>query len=212
MIDSTHRGARPLPHRRTGFPIFRTLLSRLSWAADHTPTLLLALLAALCPPTLAPAQSGPTASRVGDLQLGAGFVFAHSGYNFTPIHLLGGAGYIDFAKRPHWGGEFIFHQTKDSADSTVYERTYEIGPRIFVHRGPFVPYAKLLYGRGVYNFHNNVANVAYNIATGGGGLDFAIRPSINLRADYEYQTWFGFPIANLHPSVITLGLAYHFHE
>ena len=38
------------------------------------------------------------------------------------------------------------------------------------------------------------------------------RRSINVRADYEYQTWAGFPIQNLHPSVITIGVAYHFHE
>jgi len=210
MIDSSHRQPRIIPRPRTGCPIFGAVVSRLRWASAAGPMLLLALLAALCAP--APAQSGPTASRVGDLQLGAGFVFAHSDFNFTPIHLLGYAGYIDFAKRPHWGGEFDFHQTKSSSDSTVYERTYEIGPRIFVHRGPFVPYAKVLYGRGVYNFHNDVANVAYNMFTGGGGIDFALRPSINLRADYEYQTWLGFPIADLHPSVITIGIAYHFHE
>jgi hypothetical protein len=199
MIDTSPRPASNRRRTATG-----SSRSRLAF--------LVALFAALCVSTPARAQFQPTASRIGDLQVGAGFVFAHSDYNFTPIRLLGAAGYIDFATRPHWGGEFSFHHTKESADSTVYERTYEIGPRIFVHRGPFVPYAKLLYGRGVYNFHNDVANVAYNMATAGGGIDFALRPSINLRADYEYQTWFGFPIANLHPSVITLGVAYHFHQ
>jgi hypothetical protein len=33
-----------------------------------------------------------------------------------------------------------------------------------------------------------------------------------VRGDYEYQTWMGFPIADLHPSVITIGVAFHFHE
>jgi opacity protein-like surface antigen len=174
--------------------------------------LLLAILAVLCASTRAPAQSGPTASRVGDLQIGGGFVYARSNYNFTPITLYGGAGYIDFAKRPHWGGEFDFHQTKASSDSTIYERTYEIGPRIFFQRGPLIPYAKVMYGRGVYNFHNNIANVAYNMYTFGGGLDYELRRSINLRADYEYQTWMSFPITDLHPSVVTIGVAYHFHE
>jgi hypothetical protein len=198
LIDSSPRAA-ATPHRRT---------------ASHRPSrfhlALLLALASLCAPALLTAQSMPTASRAGDLQLGVGFVFAHSNYNFTPIHLLGGAGYIDFATRPHWGGEFNFHQVKSSSDSTVYQRTYEIGPRIFVHRGRFVPYAKLLYGRGVYNFHNDVANVAYNMVTGGGGIDYALRPAINLRADYEYQTWMGFPITNLHPNLVTLGVAFHY--
>ncbi|HEV2647053.1 MAG TPA: outer membrane beta-barrel protein [Acidobacteriaceae bacterium] len=204
MIASTHRGTRLPRPRRTGI----RALAVPCWLLG----LLLFVLAASAVSGPASAQSMPTADRAGDLQLGAGFVFAKSNYNFDPIHLLGGAAYVDFARRPHWGGEFIFHQAKDSADATVYERTYEIGPRFFLHRGRLVPYAKVLYGRGVYNFHANIANVAYNMYTGGAGFDFAIRPSINIRADYEYQTWMGFPITNLHPNVFTLGVAYHFHE
>jgi opacity protein-like surface antigen len=175
---------------------------------------ILAVVAVLAACAVLPAcaQSGPTASRLGDLQLGGGFVFARSDYNFTPLHFIGGAFYTTFDKRDHWGGEFNFHQNKGTEDSTVYQRTYEIGPRIFIARGPFIPYAKVLYGRGVYNFHNSVANVAYNMVTFGGGADFQLRRSLNLRADYEYQTWMGFPIADLHPSVVTIGVAYHFHE
>jgi opacity protein-like surface antigen len=48
--------------------------------------------------------------------------------------------------------------------------------------------------------------------TFGGGADFHVRRSLNIRADYEYQTWMGFPIADLHPNVFTIGVAYHFHE
>ena len=101
---------------------------------------------------------------------------------------------------------------RSTSDSTVYERTYEVGPRAYVLRGSFAPYAKAMYGRGVYNFSNNVANIAYNIYTVGGGADLRVARSINVRADYEYQTWPGFPLATLHPSVITLGVAFHFHE
>jgi len=168
------------------------------------------LLLAACAPPPARAQSLPTVSRVGALQLGGGFVFAHSGYNFTPIHLLGEAAYTDFAIRPHWGGEFNFHRVTASQDSTVRETTFEVGPRIFVTRWRFTPYAKVLYGRGVYNFSNNMANIAYNIYTYGGGADFRVLPWLNLRGDYEYQNWAGFPLGTLHPSVITIGAAYHF--
>jgi len=173
---------------------------------------MLLISTAIFPELSARAQSNTTASRTGDLQIGAGFVFAKSNYNFTPINLFGGSLYTTFDIRNHWGGEFNFRHTRASSDSTVYERTYEIGPRIFIARGPLIPYAKLLCGRGVYNFHNNIANIAFNMYTFGGGADFQLRRSINLRADYEYQTWMGFPIANLHPSVITIGVAYHFHE
>jgi hypothetical protein len=67
-------------------------------------------------------------------------------------------------------------------------------------------------GRGVYNFSGNIANLAYNIYTFGGGADFALGPTINLRADYEFQNWSGFPIATLHPSLFTIGAAYHFQK
>ena len=196
------------------------LLHRIQGLSGHTgaarlsrrvlAAALLAISFAAC--AAANAQTRETASRLGDLQLGGGFVFAHSNYNFNPMKLIGGSLYTTFDKRNHWGGEFDFRHNKSTSDSTVYERTYEIGPRVFVHRGPLIPYAKVMYGRGVYNFRNNIANVAYNMYTFGGGADYQLTRSLNLRADYEYQTWMGFPIQNLHPSVITIGVAYHFHE
>jgi len=173
---------------------------------------LLVLAVVCCASLPARAQTMPTATRLGDLQIGGGFVFAKSYYNFTPLTLLGGAFYTTFDKRNHWGGEFNFRHSQSTLDSTVHETTYEIGPRIFIARAPFIPYAKVLYGRGVYNFPNSVANVAYNMYTFGGGIDIAVRRSLNVRGDYEYQTWMGFPIVDLHPSVITIGVAYHFHE
>lgn len=163
-------------------------------------------------PGFAHGQSLPTASRVGDLQVGGGFVFAHSGYNFTPITLIGGAGYATFDWRPHWGIEGAFHQSRATQDTTVYERTYEAGPRIFLTRGAVSPYAKVFYGRGVYNFHDSLANVAYNMYTYGGGADFRVKGWLNVRADYELQNWMGFPLGTLHPSVVTIGLAYHFNS
>lgn len=184
----------------------KSVLRRIGFAA------ILASLVPCCFCRGAGAQSLPTASRVGDLQIGGGFVFARSGYNFTPIHLVGEAAYTTFAIRTHWGGEFNFHNVVNTQDSTNYERTYEIGPRVFLQRGRLVPYAKFLYGRGVYNFSHNVANVAYNMYTFGGGADFELTRSINLRGDYEYQNWAGFPLGTLHPSVVTIGVAYHFHE
>ena len=158
------------------------------------------------------AQGKPTATRTGDLQVGGGLTFARSGYNFTPLHLIGGTVYATFDIRRHWGAEFDFHHLKSTEDSTIYERTYEIGPRFFLTRGAIAPYAKVTIGRGVYNFAQNRANLAYNVYAFGGGADLALKRSINLRLDYEYQNWAGFPLGTLHPSVITVGAAYHFHE
>jgi Outer membrane protein beta-barrel domain len=164
------------------------------------------------PPSRAQHTAYTTASRIGDLQIGGGAVYATSNYNFTPIHLVGEGLYTTFDIRNHWGAEFDFHNIKATEDSSIYQRTYEIGPRIFFARGPLIPYGKVLFGRGVYNFSNNIANVAFNIYTYGGGADFQVTRSLNVRADYEYQNWLNFPLTNLHPSVITIGVAYHFHE
>ncbi len=154
----------------------------------------------------------PTATRAGDLQLGGGFVAGNSDYNFSNTLLTGGAFYTTFDVRSHLGAEANFRQTQSSKDSTVYERTYEFGPRVYLDRSGVAPYAKVLYGRGVYNFHNSVANVAYNMYTFGGGMDFLVTRSFNVRADYEYQNWVGFPLGTLHPTIVTLGVAFHFHE
>lgn len=157
-------------------------------------------------------QAMPTASRMGDLQFGGGIALGTSTYNFNKANLVGETGYVALDIRKHWGAEFDFHNVKDSGDSTVYERTFEVGPRYHVTRGPFVPYAKLMYGRGIYNFHNSVANIAYNVFTGGGGVDWQVLRSWNVRGDYEYQTWPGFPLNTLHPQIVTIGIAFHFHQ
>ena len=193
--------------RRDGFP-----------RGTRTPhptsrrALAFALLIVCCLSAPARAQSKPTASRAGDLQFGGGFTFGSSTYNFNKLSLTGGTAYATFDKRDHWGFEATFHQVKPSSDPTIYERTYEVGPRFYLTRGRLAPYGKILVGRGVYNFSGSIANVAYNLYTFGGGADFALTPTLNLRADYEYQNWTGFPLQTLHPSLLTIGAAYHFRK
>ena len=155
------------------------------------------------------AQGHPTASRAGDLQVGGGFTTARPDYLTNRISGFGFYSTFDF--RPHWGAEVDFHQVNDRSGTQVYERTYEFGGRYIIgHYGRFVPYVKGLYGRGVYNFNQSQANLAYNMAVGGGGLDVAETPRINVRADYEYQHWYGFQFSGLNPQLITIGAAYHF--
>jgi len=172
--------------------------------------LLVALVCGLSIP--ARGQAAPTASRPGDLQIGGGFTFGNSTYNFNQSTLKGGNIYATFARSTYWGGEADFNLFTDSNDSTVYEQSYEVGPRIFLTRGRLIPYGKILIGRGVYNYSNNVANIAYNLYTYGGGIDYTLTPTINLRADYEYQNWLGFPLGTLHPSLVTIGAAFHFRK
>ena len=153
-------------------------------------------------------QATTTASRRFDLQAGAGFVYDNSDYD--PKNLTGFAFYTTLDFKSHLGAEFVIHQANSSTGDNLYERSYEIGPRYFRHYGRFSPYVKGMYGRGVFNFPNNVANLAYNMFAFGGGTDYRVLPYLNIRADYEYQDWLSFPPTGLTPQVITIGIAYHF--
>ncbi|RXH55909.1 outer membrane protein [Granulicella sibirica] len=183
---------------------------------SHRLILLLLFLIAALPKSHA--QATPTASRIADLQLGVSVSGAIPDYGTNVWHGYGFYGDLDVAH--HLGLEIDFHQLSGPYP-VLYERTYEIGPRfVFAVRQRFAPYGKALYGRGVFNFPGTnasgqsveVANLAYNTYTLGGGLDFKLRPGINLRLiDYEYQRWPSFPAHGLNPNVFSFGVAYHFH-
>jgi hypothetical protein len=160
-------------------------------------------------------QAEPTATRSGDLQVGATFSMAQSDY--TANYFRGYGAFTSFDFRYHLGLTGEFHQLNDTRSSQVtYERTYEIGPRYVLHYGRFRPYAKGLFGRGVFNYSKVGparlgANIAYNVAAGGAGVDYLLTRSINLRVDYEYQYWLSFPPNGLTPQVLQIGAAYRFH-
>lgn len=155
------------------------------------------------------AQAVPAGSRVGDLKIGGGFSTANSDYGGR---YNGGAAYVDFDFLPHIGVEGEFHFVKDPSD--LYEKTYEVGGRYFRTYKRFVPYAKIMYGRGVFNFPplggGFRANLAYNLVAGGIGVDYKVKPWLYARADWEYQNWFGFQNSSLSPSILTVGAAYRF--
>ncbi len=154
-------------------------------------------------------QATTTASRRADLQLGAGFVIDKSDYE-EPKACKGAAFYTTLDLTNHLGGEFVIHQASSQTGDNIYERTYEIGPRYFRTYGRFSPYVKAMYGRGVFNFPANVANLAYNIFAVGVGTDYRVLSYLNVRFDYEYQDWSSFPPTGLTPQLYTFGVAYHF--
>lgn len=161
------------------------------------------------------AQATYTASRAGDLQVGAGFVVGNSNF-LTPE--LGGTGeslrglnlYSTFDFRKHIGADLEFRQASPSYGENVYERTYEAGGRYVYPVGRLRPYGKVLYGRGVFNYPHNVANLAYNLLSLGAGLDYQLSRQLNVRIDYEHGHWFGFPLQALSPNIVSIGVAYHF--
>jgi opacity protein-like surface antigen len=154
------------------------------------------------------AQAAYTASRLGDLQIGGGVALGSSNYHSETLR--GFDLYSTFDFKVHYGVELNFRQTSPTYGQDVYERNYEVGGRYVYPFSQFRPYAKAMYGRGVFNYPNDIANLAYNLYSLGGGVDYGLTNSINLRADYEYQHWFGFPIAPLNPNIVTIGVAYHF--
>jgi len=154
------------------------------------------------------AQADSTISRAGDLQIGGGYTTANSDY--TTNRIAGFAFYSDFDIRANYGVEVDFHQVDDPKSTQIYERSYEVGGRYMRHYSIVTPYIKVLYGRGVFNYPYSEANLAYNMIVGGAGVDVAVRPNINIRADFEYQRWSGFQPNGLTPSLITIGAAYHF--
>jgi Outer membrane protein beta-barrel domain len=171
----------------------------------------LIVISLLGAPAILGAQSSPTASRAGDLQIGGGLANANTDY--VPNRVNGPAIYVDFDFYRHFGVEGEFRFLKDST-TNIYEKTYEVGGRYSrVYRGRYVPYVKALYGRGVFNFADKgvtTANLAYNMFAGGAGLDYRVLPYLNVRGDFEYQRWLSFPPNGLTPTVFTIGAAYRF--
>lgn len=196
------------------------------------------LIPLLLIPVAAHAQAVSTASRLADVQAGITFTVANSDYTNSisnpssandvfnlaqptgnSVYWKGYGAYANLDLRYHYGLELSYHHAS-SPGTQLSESTIEFGPRYIFHVGRFSPYAKALYGRGLFNFaaydaNGNsvqIANVGYNVLTAGGGLDLKLRPGLNLRLfDYEYQHWLNFPPSKLNPQVLSFGVAYHFH-
>jgi hypothetical protein len=68
-------------------------------------------------------------------------------------HLKAGASTLPLISNLITGSRGEFHQVNDSNSIVgIYERTYEIGPRYVRKYGRLERYAKLMYGRGVFNY------------------------------------------------------------
>ena len=156
------------------------------------------LLAGLLMAVRSLAQSLPTASRAGALQVGAEYSNTASSFGggriagFTVFAGLDGS--MQLSSR--WSGlgpEMDLHQVGDG-QTGMYERSYEFGERYVRTVGKERPYVRAMYGRGVLNFPRNTnnvsaANLAYNMVVMGGGVEVPVRSRISMRVDAEYQRW-----------------------
>jgi opacity protein-like surface antigen len=182
--------------------------------------LLLSIVLAASPAALGQARgaSFPLYAPL-DLQVGASYSYCRCDY--TPQNGQGFGFYSTLDLVNRFGAEVGFHQISISQHKPAYERTYDIGVRYHLnlgHHGQIRPYGKALYGRGVFNFpaqngsQTSVGNLAYNMYVLGGGVDYSVSRTINVRAEVEFQSWFkrvGLE-DGLTPTLFTIGAAYHF--
>jgi opacity protein-like surface antigen len=168
----------------------------------------LALLFLLGGASVLYSQALPTASRTGDVQIGAGYSIARPDY--VQQTFPGFAAYADFDFRPHIGVEGEFHQVYSTNGDQSYERTYAIGGRYFRTYGALVPYVKAMVGRGDFNYPFGQTELGYNLFAAGVGADFKLGPWLRVRGEYEFQKWSSFPNGGFTPQIVTIGAAYHF--
>lgn len=153
-------------------------------------------------------QATPTASRRADAQIGVGFTLGPSGY--APQSFRGISAYVSLDLTPHLGAELAFHQINSPSGDRSYQRTYELGARYLRTYRALKPYLRASYGRGDFNYPYGLTDLSYNLVSGAVGADYKMGDRLRLRADFEYQNWFGFTNGGLHPQLVSFGAAYHF--
>lgn len=165
------------------------------------------------------AQAVPMATRLGGLQVGAGFSFAVPDYGPTYIK-----GYTIYGDADLWrrvGIEVDVHQINVLTPTDIGEDTYLAGPRFTLMRRDRVRvYAKALGGIGRFEYqagvHPHPFTDTFGVFSVGGGIEFRASQHINIRAvDIEAQKWPsygtpGYPANGLTPFVTTFGAAYSF--
>jgi hypothetical protein len=159
------------------------------------------------------AQAVPTASRAGAIQVGVGGTTINP--DFAQKYIQGITFYGDFDLMQHIGIEAEMHYAINTP-SDASEDSYMAGIRYFGRRKKFTGYAKALFGVGRFGYQSgsftNPSTGTYAEYALGGGLEYKVTRSINIRAiDFEAQKWPGFPKNGLSPFAYTVGVAYVFH-
>jgi hypothetical protein len=124
--------------------------------------------------------------------------------------LLGGASvFVDANLYRRIGVELEARQSRFHSDEDLRESTYLAGPKISTHGLNWRPYAKLLVGRGQFNFPFNYATGSYFVIAPGAGLDWRVGHSRLLvrLVDFEYQVWPQFSFGAIHPYGVSTGIS-----
>ena len=166
-------------------------------------------------------QARPTASRLAEGQAGGYYVNGYADYTLSRFNGIGAYADLDF--RHGFGVEVEYHHITDlDPNYLIYQTTYEAGARYSRHYGRFQPYAKLMLGRGTFNFpafHQPAPDnhYSYNLYAFGVGTDIRVYKRLNVRVEDEFQQWLpgsgaaaAFIPNGLSPNLPSLGIAYHF--
>ena len=168
-------------------------------------------LVAIC--SIASAQNVAAGKREIAVQVGV----AGSSYtlDYDDGREEGIAIYADLDLPRHLGIEALYRNASLQTPHDIGENHALVGPRLTIHKGRFIPYAKALVGIGTINFqqgyYQSSSSQSYLIYAFGGGLDYHLSRHLNIRAlDFEYQLWPTFQPHGLTPTGFSVGAAYAF--
>lgn len=134
-------------------------------------------------------------------------------YGQTYIEGLSIYGDLDVTR--HLGVEAVYQNASLRTPLDIGENAYLIGPRIRATRGRFIPYAKFLFGEGIFNYQQGynirASSESHFMYAFGAGVDVRATRRINVRLfDFEYQRWPGYGPHGLTPYAVSVGAAYAF--
>ena len=157
---------------------------------------------------IARAQAIYTADGPGSYTaVGGTYSLYQSGYG--QAHASGASAFIDAHLYRRIGLEVKANWLSLPTDNGTRERTYLVGPKLALKGRTIRPYARILAGRGEFDFPFGYAKGSYLVLAPGGGLDWRVHNSrLILRLiDVEYQVWHSFSYGSLHPYGISTGLS-----
>jgi hypothetical protein len=169
---------------------------------------LVAAILILLAASAARAQAIYTADGPGSYTaVGGTFSMVQSDYGQRQVE--GSSAFVDAHLYRRIGVEAKASWLNLHTDEGVRQRTYLAGPKLALKGRTIRPYARLLAGRGEFDFPFGYAKGSYFVFAPGGGLDWRVHYSRLLvrLIDFEYQVWPGFSYGALHPYGISTGLS-----
>lgn len=156
------------------------------------------------------AQARSTASRSADISIFAGGQFADPAYG--PQNSGGVALGLDYTRYiQRLPVDFSLElRANFNSNSYVSEHTYLAGLRAGHTFGRITPYVDFLIGPGNIHFPQNVYYTGDNstVPSYGGGLDFKVTHSFDLKLDLQGQHWNTGEVS-FAPTLGTVGVVYH---